>query len=178
MKRYLIEEIGSASSDEEEEQDLNKESQDTPLEDTSDLIQTLNHLSLPSQALVNHTTSVPIKTFGENTANSRTTEDHNHLTKPASTDEDDIDEASQHGSSEALQDGLAISKSSSTSVSSTVPTTCELTPPLTSIQFQATWKRLERNPELLYSYMKVLCKCCQVYIWSKLIYTRILWYIF
>ncbi|CAB3996685.1 RNA polymerase II-associated 3-like [Paramuricea clavata] len=167
MKRYLIEEIGSASSD-EEELGLDKDSQNTSLEDTSGLIQTLNHLSLPSQAPVNNTTSVPVKTIGENTEYSKTIEDHNHLTKPANTDEHDTDTASQHESSEPLQHRPTISKETSTGTSSlttTVPsnschngeaTIWELTPPLSSIQFQTTWKRLEKNPELLYSYMKII----------------------
>ena len=162
MKRYLIEEIGTASSDEEEEQCADKDSHNISSEDKTDLIETLNHLSLPSQAPTNHTTSIPIKTIGENTQYSNTVEDHNHLTKPASTDEHNTDTPSQHEGTNISQHRPTSSKDS---LSRTVPaipstddvTTCDLTPPLSSIQFQSTWKRLEKNPEVLYSYMQVCC---------------------
>ena len=163
MQRYLIEEIGSSSSDEEEEHDLIKSdlsSRGVPGEDKSVLIQTLNHLSLPSDVPVNQTSCIPVKTVGENTANSQTTEDHNHVNKPASSNEHEADK----NVSKALHHRPAISDAD---ISLTpVPTInngekvkCQLTPPLTSIQFQTTWKRFEKNPEILCSYLKVCSEC-------------------
>ena len=157
MKRYLIEEIGTASSEEEDEYCADKGNQNISLEDKTDLIQTLNHLSLPSQAPTNHITSIPVKTIGENTQYSNTAEDHNHLTKPVSTDEHNGDTPSQHesGNSSEYTPKDGPSTTAHTISSPDNITACDLTPPSSSIQFQSTWKRLEKNPELLYSYMKV-----------------------
>ncbi|XP_028397981.1 RNA polymerase II-associated protein 3-like [Dendronephthya gigantea] len=150
MKRYLIEEIGVASSDEEE---------NTSMESKSDLIEKLSNLGSP---LVNNAASVPVKTIGENTKNSKTIEDHNHLAKPAITDEvfasipQNCNTSSQH-KPDVLKDcsNPNTSLPSSCYTDHTI-TNCKLTPPISSIQFQTTWKQLEKNPDLLYSYMKII----------------------
>lgn len=149
MKRYLIEEIGMASSEEDE---------NTSLDSKSDLIEKLSNLGSP---LVSSAASVPVKTIGENTENSRTIEDHNHLTKPAITDE--VSASKPDNCNTSSQHRLDVSKdgsNSNTSMPSTYSTdhditNYKLTPPISSIQFQTTWKHLEKNPDLLYSYMKV-----------------------
>lgn len=158
MKRYLIEEIGSASSD-DEKQEVDESCQTTAPPNKSDFIETLNHLHLPNQVPVSHNTSLPVKTVGENTEYTSTIEDHNHLTKPACNDDNDLQKLSKHESSKPSQ--LATTTGSSclsmTTSSTTAPNgqKCNLFPPLTSIQFQSTWKRLEKNRELQYSYLKV-----------------------
>ena len=151
MKRYVIEEVGSASSDEEEH--VYKESQNTLLEDKTSLIETLNNLSLPNQAPVNHT-SIPIKTVGENTKYSSTIEDHNHLNKPASTDEPDTNKTCEHENNESSGHCREDCADQPASTDNDI-TTFNLTPPISSIQFQTTWKCLEKNPKQLYKYMKV-----------------------
>jgi hypothetical protein len=153
MKRYMIEEIGSSSSEDEGEENGFVKSGVSYLEDRSDLIQTLSHLSLSSQAPVNQASSIPIKTVGENTANSETTEYHKHVNKPASSEEHDTDKNDKD-----LHHRPAISMAGSAYISSTTIPSMTLTPPLTSIQFQTAWKCLEKNPELLCNYLKVCFK--------------------
>ena len=155
MKHYVIEEIGSSSSDEEDKVET-RTNQSIPLEDKSQLIQTLNSLSLPDAAHVTQSTSVPVKTIGEHTAYSTTVEDHNHVTKPANTDEDftSLSDVCPDTSGDNSLDTLALNVTSNGPHSPDI-STCDLVPPVSSIQFQTMWKQLEKNDDLLYKYMKV-----------------------
>ena len=151
MKRYVIEEIGTASSDEEDivrsktttvkEAKTNSENKTaTEAENSLTAISSEEKTTVPRQdaetnsAATPTPTPTPTQTVAGNTESLKTEADQNRPNKPT-------------------PEAPPIPDSSKASTHATL--NVDLTPPVSSIQFETTWKRLGKYPDLLYKYMKV-----------------------
>lgn len=134
MKRYSIEEIGTASSDEEEVCEKN-DGLRTATKTKADLDQRSESTNVHTVETVKESDPKPIKTIAENTEYLRTNEVQNRSNRPA-------------------VEGSALPSSCTKNSANNGSLNYDLTPPVSSIQFETTWKRLEKNPDLLYKYMK------------------------
>lgn len=159
MKRNIIEEIGSASRDEEDND------QKSAIKKNPNLVKSLNNLDLfDTTANVDNVLPEPIKTVGENTKNSETMEKHDYMVKPACEPKDKdvgktalhFDQANQPAIENKPSSKSELPASSVVDKKSSLSSLCDLKPPSNSIQFQRTWKQLECSPEHLYAYMKVV----------------------
>lgn len=132
MKRYVIEEIGTASSDEE---DVRKKTDgcNLTLEDDKTLDQINGATNICLEKNGKFSDSRLPTTVAENTECLKTGEVHD----------------------QPLAEVPPPNTCSTTTSSAPSSLNFDLFPPVSSLQFETTWKRLEKTPDLQYKYMKV-----------------------